>query len=223
MGTWGTRTKLITPMRMKLPLDSWRTSSHSSEHWRSGKIREGVMQIKKTLANALCLNGGTGKAKSQFRRAHGVLHEHGDGHRADAAGIGRDPSSHRADSGKINVADEARAAFGGRIGDAIHADIDHDRAFLDHVCFDKFRRPESGNKNVRPSAVGRHVAGLRVANGDSRSSVPAFLNEDRGHRFADDIATTKNDSVGASDGRAGAQEQLMNTGGRARPKTRIIA
>ena len=38
--------------------------------------------------------------------AHGVLHQHRDGHRADAAGIGRDFAGNLLDGGKIHVADQ---------------------------------------------------------------------------------------------------------------------
>jgi len=63
----------------------------------------------------------------------GVLHQHGDGHRADAAGHGRDLGNEGRNRREVNVTGEAVSGFLGRIGDAVDADVDDDGAGFDHV------------------------------------------------------------------------------------------
>src|SRR5665213_239135 len=112
MGTCGTRRKCSTPMRKRLPLTSWRTSSHGSEHWRSGRIR--VACIKSVEGWRLSVG-------RFFGGADGVLQQHGNRHRADAAGVRRNFAGNGLDVFEIHVADEFRSSFGTGIGNAVHA------------------------------------------------------------------------------------------------------
>src|SRR5438045_4523258 len=65
--------------------------------------------------------------KQQFGAAEGVFEEHGDGHRADAAGDGGDVGGFLTCDLEIDVA----YGFFGSIGrgDAVDADVDDDGAF----------------------------------------------------------------------------------------------
>jgi len=51
------------------------------------------------------------------------------------------------------------------VGNTIHADVDHDRARLDHIRSHKFRDAHRGDKNVRTAAMLGNVA--RAANDKS--------------------------------------------------------
>ena len=106
-----------------------------------------------------------------FGGAHGVLQKHGNGHRTDPAGIGRDLSRDGLDAGKINIARQTPAAFGGRIRDAVDSHVNHDRAGLDHVRLDKFGRTEGGDQNIGPAAMGGNVARLGMADRDRGAGV----------------------------------------------------
>src|ERR1022692_3036234 len=117
-GSCGTRMKLITPIRKKLPFASWRISSHRSEHWRSGKMRVGCMGSG-FLGSACGLDLGGGG----FRCPHGVLHQHGDSHWPDASGVWRDEARYRLNSDEIHIANQAGAALGRRIGHAVDAHV----------------------------------------------------------------------------------------------------
>src|ERR1700722_18983640 len=93
-------------------------------------------------------------ASAQFRGAHSVGHEHGDGQWADAAGDGRISAGDFKGLG-MDVANDGRAAFGealgtlavagkealefGEIGDAVDADVDDRRAGLHHFWRDESR------------------------------------------------------------------------------------
>src|SRR5476651_2059661 len=94
-GNCGTRMRLMTPTRKKLPLASWRTSSHNSEAWRSGRIRVACMnQSIELMVLVERFFGGTDR----------VLHQHRNGHRTDAAGVRGDFPGNFLDGDKINVA-----------------------------------------------------------------------------------------------------------------------
>src|SRR5581483_3402252 len=107
----------MMPTMMKLPLASWRTSSHSSEHWRSGRILVGVMFVfPKNLSG------------EHFGGANGIAHQKRNRHWPNAARIRREFSGNFFDGSEINVAHQPRTAFGRRIGDAIHAHVNDSRA-----------------------------------------------------------------------------------------------
>src|SRR5256885_247270 len=123
-GTCGTRTRPMTPTRMKFPLASGRTSSHNNEHCKSGRIRVAFMVAQDFRGCSLSAGG-------QLRGPDGVPHQEGDRHRSHAAGVGCDLAGDRLNLREIDVADQPRAAFGVPVGDAVDAHIDHDSAGLD--------------------------------------------------------------------------------------------
>src|ERR1039457_5953061 len=137
-GSCGTRIRLMTPIRKKLPVTSWRISSHRSEHCKSGRIRVACILSGFQFSNV----------RGHFGGANGVLHQHGDGHRADAAGIRRDFSGDRPHAGKIHVAHQSRAALGAGIGHPVHPHVNHNRPRFDHVGLHKFGRAHGGDQNV---------------------------------------------------------------------------
>src|SRR5262249_14167111 len=65
--------------------------------------------------------------------AQRVLHEHGDGHGADAAGHGGNGAHPRGGGLEVHVARELARV------QAVHPDVDDHRAFLDHVARDEAR------------------------------------------------------------------------------------
>src|SRR5215510_15856732 len=91
--------------------------------------------------------------------AQRVLHEHGDGHGADAAGHGGNGAHPRGGGLEVHVARELARV------QAVHPDVDDHRAFLDHVARDEARAARSHTENVRAAAMRREIAGARVAHG----------------------------------------------------------
>lgn len=73
----------------------------------------------------------------QFGRFDRVVQEHGNGHRADAAGNGGNKRGLFLDRLEIDVADKAKSLLLRRILDAVDAHIDDDDAFFDHVGGDR--------------------------------------------------------------------------------------
>src|SRR5216684_2341477 len=112
---------------------------------------------------------------------HRVEHQHRDGEWADAA-------RHRGDRScsfshfRMNVAHqrgtfcpESLFAFGiageqarefPRIGHFVHADVDHSRARLYEIAGNHAGTSDGGHQNVRPSAHGRQIPRLRMADRD---------------------------------------------------------
>jgi hypothetical protein len=150
-----------------------------------------------------------------LRGADGVAQEHRDGHRADAAGVGGDGSGDLADCLKIDIADEAIAVFRGRIVDAVHANIDDDRARLDHVGLDEERLAHGGDNDVGASAMVGDILAARVEDGDGGVGMFVLLYEDRGHGLAHDVAATEDDDFSAAEGNLATNKEFMDAGGRA--------
>ena len=80
-------------------------------------------------------------------RQDGVAQEHGNGHRTDAAGDGRDPAGARERRAVVHVADEFA------LGRAVDADIDHRRTGLDHVAADGQRLAHGCDQHVGAAGV----------------------------------------------------------------------
>jgi len=68
----------------------------------------------------------------------------------------------------------------------------------------------------------RNVAAARMAKRDGGVGVFVFLAKDCRHRFADDVAPSKNDHLRALDRHAGADEQFMHTVRGARHETAAL-
>ena len=69
-----------------------------------------------------------------FCGSNSVLHQHSDGHGADATGYRREPTCNICD-GRVNIAGQPPTSLTGVIVHAINADIDHDGSRLDPIGF----------------------------------------------------------------------------------------
>src|SRR6266446_5591336 len=105
------------------------------------------------------------RAKTDFGGAHRVLHEHRDGHRADAAGVWRDPAGNRLYRSEIHVAHQAPAVLGRRIINSVDSYVHYDSARLDHVRFDEPRHAKGRDEDVRAKAMRSDIARSRMAEG----------------------------------------------------------
>lgn len=78
----------------------------------------------------------------------GVAEEHGDGHGAHAAGHGGNMRAFVLDVFEVDVSGDVIAFRAGLIFDFIGSDIDHYRAFFDHVCGNEFRLADCCNDDI---------------------------------------------------------------------------
>src|SRR5574340_501064 len=138
------------------------------------------------------------EAGGPLRGAHGVRHQHGDGHRADAAGHRGDPAGHFLRRIEIHVA--AQLA----VGHAVDADVDHRRAGLDHVAGDHLRPAGGDDQDVGVARVFGEVDGLGGADGDGG----IVLQQHQRHRLADDVAAPDHHGMLALDRHAAFFQQL---------------
>ena len=134
-----------------------------------------------------------------------LLEQHRAGHRADAAGVRRDPAGHAGDV----VGDIA----GDLALDPRHADVEHGGAGLDHVAADDAGYAGSGDHDVGLAHVGREVLGPGVAQRHGR--VLATPGEQQPERAADRETAADHDHLGTGDLHAVAAEQLDHAHGRA--------
>ena len=158
-----------------------------------------------------------------FRRPHGVLQQHGNRHRADAAGIGRDFAGDFFHGGKIHIADQFRAGLGTGIRHAVHAHVNHRCARLDHVGLHKFRNPHRRDQDVCAPAMRLDVAGGGMTDRHRGVRAPALLAQHGRHRFADNVAAAEHDDFRAFRFHAGADQQFHDARRCAGAKARRIA
>ena len=135
------------------------------------------------------------------------MHEHGNGHWADAPRVGGNLAGQRLDAREIHIAYQAGAALGCRVGHSVDADIHDHGARFDHGRFDELRHTHGGDEDVSAPAVGADVAGCAMAKGHGGVGVPLFLAEHRRQRLADDVAASEYHDLGPAglDVRAGKQ------------------
>ncbi len=97
------------------------------------------------------------------------VQQHRDGHRAHAARHRRDERRDLRARRRSRTSPTSRvAALRRRVGDAVHADVDHDGARLDHVAVIISARPDGGDEDVGAARVRREIARAAVADGDRR-------------------------------------------------------
>ena len=109
----------------------------------------------------------------------GVLHQSRNCHRAYAAGYGCDERALVLDVLKINIAAELSVFI------SVHTDVDHYRAFLDHVGLDELRDSHRSNEDIGASADLGEVFCTAVADGDGA----VLVEQKHSHWLADDIAS----------------------------------
>ena len=118
----------------------------------------------------------------QSVRLDGVLQKHGDRHGPDAARDGRDVGALGCDLGVVHVAAEFAVFV------AVHADVDDDGAFLDHVGFQELGFAYRHAHDVCAGSHFPEIAGAAVAYGDGGVAVEQELREGFAHEIgsADD-------------------------------------
>ena len=142
-----------------------------------------------------------------------VLHEHGDGHRAHAAGDGRDGFAERGHGVEVHVADDAVAGLLGGVRHAVDADVDDDCAGLDHVGGDEAGLADRGDDDVGQPDDSGQVFGARVGDGDG--AVATLGEEQGGGGLADDERAADDDGVLTGGLDPGAAEEFDDASGRA--------
>ena len=169
--------------------------------------------------------------RRDWRRRDGVLEEHRDRQRTDAAGHGRQRAGHLRDTG-MHVADddgsaaievgEARragleqAAHDLGVGHRGDADVDDRRARLHERPRHEAGTADRGHEDVGGRRHGREVRRFRVA--DRHRRVP--LQQQHRHRLPDDLAAADHHRVRARHRDAAPHEQLDDAGRRARHQPR---
>jgi hypothetical protein len=151
-----------------------------------------------------------GRGAAEASGFHGVAHQHGDGHGADAAG-NRSERAGGVDGAGMDIAEKS-AAFGAEffetvgkiseealgffdIGDAVGANVNDRGAGLDPVWLDAASFAHSGDDDIGAAEDIGKVARFGMTNGDGGVGV----HEEKGHGFADNIAAAEDDGVGAFD------------------------
>ena len=129
----------------------------------------------------------------------GVVEEHCDCHRADAAGDGGYEGGLFFYVLEIHVADETIAGFFGGVLNAINADVDDYRAIFNHIGGDGIWIAGGGDDDIGSFRVVGEIFCASVADGYGGVAEGAFLDEYIGKGFTDDIASADDDDVCAFD------------------------
>src|SRR5687768_7196462 len=169
-------------------------------------------QVTARVSSA-CLPGG----------ADGVLEQHRDGHRADASRHRRDVRRDTTDALEVDVTDDAVSFGTRRIVNAVDPDVDHDRAFPNHVAGQHLGLAYRGDDDVRALRVEGEILCTAVTHGDRAVSAFPRLDQQCRHRFPDDVAAADDDDFLAARVDAVAHQQLLDTGRRARRKAVLLA
>mmetsp|Transcript_37367 Transcript_37367/g.87958 ORF Transcript_37367/g.87958 Transcript_37367/m.87958 type:complete len:208 (+) Transcript_37367:130-753(+) len=144
------------------------------------------------------------QARGVARQVEGILEQHGNRHRPDAARHGRDSAGVLLRRREVHVATQLVPL--GRLGGwlRVHADVDDDRARFDPISKDHLSRADGGDDDVRASDMPLEVFRPRVAHG--HRSVQG-LQQVR-YRHADDVRAADHDAILPADLDAGALQQL---------------
>jgi hypothetical protein len=173
------------------------TGEAESEHDRELSRRDGRLRCRKF-----------GRGAAEAGGFDGVAHQHGNGHRANAAG-NRSESAGSIDRGGMDVADEG-AAFGAEffetvwkiaeealgffgVGDAVGANVDDCGPRLDPVWLDVAGFADGGDEDIGAAEDVGQAARFGMADGDGGVGV----HEEKGHGLAYDVTAAKDDGVGA--------------------------
>lgn len=135
-------------------------------HTTCARFRQDTFEIISN-SNAILHGGSLG----------GVLHQHGTGHGANAAGHRGDVTRHGACFLKVHIAVQLA------VRTAVDADIDHHGAGLDHIASHKTSAANGGNQNIRVGAdffqVGRMGMadrnGCILASSNRAAGLPTML------------------------------------------------
>lgn len=145
----------------------------------------------------------------------GVLEEHGDGHGAHAARNRGDSAAERSYGIELDISDEAGAAGGRGVGDAVDTDINDDCTGADVLGADVMRLANRSDEEVGLARDGGQVAGLGMGNGDGCIAQGPAQQQKQRHRLADDAASPNNDRMATGDGELDVLEQAQDAQRRA--------
>src|SRR6266851_1975294 len=170
--------------------------------------------------------GKLGRGAAEAGGFHGVAHEHGDGHGADAAGHGRERSGN-VDGAGVDVADESASLAAEffeavwkvvkeplgffEVRNTVGANIDDCCAGLDPVRFHVAGFAHGGDDDIGAAEDFGQIARFGMADRDGGVGV----HQEQGHGFADDVAAAKDHGVGAFDLDFVAAQNLHAAGGSA--------
>ena len=145
------------------------------------------------------------RARAGFGGLDGVLEQAGDRHRADPARDWRDCSSDSENGIEVNIAGET--VLGAR-----RADIDHDRARLDHRAVNELRRSDACDQHISAAGDFAEITGARVTGRHGR-----VLREQQGcDGPADKVRTADNHSLRSGEFGAGVFKQNHHAARRTR-------
>src|SRR5437773_12014964 len=136
----------------------------------------------------------------------GVLHEHGDGHEADAARHGGDGARLLRGRFEIHVARELARV------ETVDADVYDDSARLDHVAGDEMRPARGHTEDVGPATMRSELPRARMAHGHGGVAREQQL----GQRLAHEARASDHDGLGPLERNAGVVEDLAAAARRAR-------
>ena len=92
----------------------------------------------------------------------------------------------------------------------VHAHVHDHGPRPDHVGLEELRLADGDDHNVGLAGQGGDVAAAAVADGHRGVGAGRLLHQDQGQRFADDVAAADDDDVGAVQGDAVADQQLLH-------------
>src|SRR5437763_6814151 len=165
-------------------------------------------------------------AAPQLHRLDSIAHQHGDGERADAAGHRRERAGNLGDF-RMHIAHQGAAILGeclrplriageeffqfGATGDLVYADVNHGGARMDQIASDHAGAADGSHQNLGSAADRLKIARLGVTNRHRGIGVQ----QQHGHRFADDVAASHHHGIFAGHLDAAAPQNLHAPGGRA--------
>ncbi|MBM2846836.1 MAG: hypothetical protein HW407_2148 [Bacteroidetes bacterium] len=155
--------------------------------------------------------GGSLTIDVPFGGANSILHQHCDGHLADATWNRSDCLRNLYGRRKVNVANDARSVLCRRVLDTIDPNVDHDTSLLEHVAGNRFRLPDGSDDNVRLSGEGGDVARPGMGNRHDRVRSLLLLQEDVHNWFPDNVAAPHHNYMFAGRIIAATHEQYLDS------------
>ena len=186
---------------------------HGAVVGQDGVEDVGGLLICAGFAHADGGRGGSVICLGEFEGAEGVVHEHRDGHGADAAGDGGEVARLGGDGVVIGITDEAVAALCFGIFDAVDADVDDGGAVLDHLGGEEMGAPDRGDDEVGLAGNGGEVGGAGMADRDGGVAGEGFAHHEEGGGFADDLAAPEDHNVFALGLDSAAGDEFDDAGG----------
>ena len=136
-----------------------------------------------------------------------VLHKHCDCHRAYATWNWSDERGDLLGGVVVDITNQSLAGLLGGILNEVGADVDDNGAWLDPLALDEVCLANGRDKNISVLDVILYVLGVAVADGDGAVG----LVEEVGDWGADNVTSSKDDSVLASEVNTSGLEELHDT------------